>query len=106
MTFCLYLHVALCNLVIECPSPFVDGNATVGARGDCISGACHLLHVSARREGDGRGGSVSIESGVFVFMHWEHHIHVHVALLYDYSITLLASLIPRKPSTYRKMVWV
>ena len=82
------------SLVIKFPSPFVDDNATVGARGDCINGACHLLRVSAGREGDGRGGSVSIENGVFVFMHWEHHIHihVHVALLYDYSITLLPKM--------------
>ena len=81
------------SLVIKFPS-LVDDNATIGARGDCIAGACHLLHVSAGREGDGRGGSVSIENGVFVFMHWEHHIHihVHVALLYDYSITLLAKM--------------
>ena len=37
----------------------LDGDeelATIGARGDCISGACHILHVSVGKEGGKREG--------------------------------------------------
>ena len=73
-------------LVIGQPPSIVDGDgelATTGARGNCISGTCHFLHVSVRSKG-GRGGEEERDDGVST----ENEVCLFTPLLwaYDYDI--------------------